>query len=573
MVVWRVRMVVMWKMPVWVVAVRMVAMRVVAMTSLQYSRHFCTPPTPYTDNKCTTQRQTGAKWRNPLRVDATDFCMARVDSSASPTAWRNDAPAAPPNIALLFLDDFGWGDLGANTGESGLTPEMDRLAADGLRWTDWHVGFSVCTPSRAALLTGRYGARTGVTSNFGPGSIYGMAATELTMADILSEAGFYEAHMIGKWHLGHNAPYHPTYRGFLSWYGLPYSGDMGCLDSTPQGCHADWNRSAGQPACPSLCPDDEGRGGCGNGGSAESGCVAIPLYDTHGRDCGGVDCAQSIVEQPFDPFGLNARYAARAAALIDAHATNRSAEEHPLFLYVAFAHTHTPLAYAQRWENRTAHGEHSSVFVSTVAEVDWAVGEIRSAADRSGESWLVWLTADNGPADLASVACDSIGSPGPFAGAWQRSEGGGGGTCKGTTWEGGHRVMGITYWPGIVAPGSVLAGLAHTLDLLPTFAALAGVDLGRYDRAYDGIDLSPALERGDTSALADRTLFHQDGNGRLNAMRVGVTAVRLIPLPAAHVCVGGGLSTWSSTWTCARVWRERRLLRQASTASTASTAC
>ena len=98
--------------------------------------------------------------------------------------------AARPNIALLFLDDHGWGDFGANTGVANLTPEMDRLAAEGVRFTDFHVAASVCTPSRAALLTGRYGGRTGVTTNFAPASIHGMATTELTIANVLSDVGY-----------------------------------------------------------------------------------------------------------------------------------------------------------------------------------------------------------------------------------------------------------------------------------------------------------------------------------------------------------------------------------------------
>jgi hypothetical protein len=265
-------------------------------------------------------------------------------------------------------------------------------------------------------------------------------------------------------HLGHNAPYHPTYRGFSSWLGLPYSGDMGCLDSTPQGCHAGWDRTIGTPACPALCPDDAGVGGCGTG-SAEGGCVAIPLYDTNGTHCAGTDCAGSIVQQPYDPFGLNSRYAARATLLIKEHAKRARAsaaaattttadgsssttttssstsstssqlankatahrelvEENPpqaaeptaeraasppppspphpspppLFMYVAFAHTHTLLAFAPRWANSTApDADHTPVFANTLAEVDWAVGEIARAADASAESWLIWTFADNGP--------------------------------------------------------------------------------------------------------------------------------------------------------------------------------
>ena len=442
-----------------------------------------------------------------------------VTAAAVTAALRPNIAAAPrPNIALLFMDDHGWGDLGANTGTPALTPEMDKLAADGLRFTDFHVAFSVCTPSRGALLTGRYGARTGITSNFGPESMHGMATGELTIANVLSSVG-YEAAMIGKWHLGHNEPHHPTYRGFSSFFGLPYSGDMGCLDDVPQGCRPEWDRSKGQPACPALCPDDGGSGGCGSrGGSAEGSCVAIPLYDTMGSDCAGRECSDSISQAPFHTHALNSAYARRARELISMH--SNSSDASPLFLYLAFAHTHTPLAYEARWENATARGDHSAVFANTLAELDWAVGQVTQAADDSGASWLLWLAADNGPADLASVACDSVGRPGPFVGAWQRTGGGGGASCKGTTWEGGHRVASIAYWRGVISPG-VVNGLVHTLDMLPTFAALAGASLEAYGRAFDGADLSALLTRGDESELHERIIFHQSDDGQLNAMRVG----------------------------------------------------
>ena len=424
-----------------------------------------------------------------------------------------------PNIAMLFLDDHGWGDLGANVGGSytSLTPELDRLAADGARLSDFHVGASVCTPSRAALLTGRYGMRTGVIKNFAPGSKYGFPETELTIADVLRDAGYSTA-MIGKWHLGHNEPHHPTYRGFDSWFGLPYSGDMGCLDTTPQSCYGGDDRTQGTPSCPALCPDDAGHGGCGvSGGTAEGGCVAIPLYDTHGRNCGGAPCSDSIVEQPYDPFMLNTRYAARAREVISMNAPPAP----PLFLYVAFAHTHTPLTYEARWNRTAGPGHHSPVFASTLAEVDWAVGEIRKAADVSGAPWLIWVSADNGPADLAMVNCDSVGDPGPYVGSWQRSGGGGGGSCKGTTWEGGHRVIGLAYWRGTIDAGRTIPDLTGTVDLLPTFAALAGAPLAKYGRAFDGIDLSPALVGAGLVEDEDRILFHPNVTGALDAMRVG----------------------------------------------------
>ncbi len=137
-----------------------------------------------------------------------------------------------PNFVILFADDIGYGDLGANKespAESD-TPFMDRLASKGTRFTDFHAGASVCTPSRAALLTGRLGKRTGIIRNFAFGSEGGLPLNETTFAETFKAAG-YQTGMIGKWHLGHNGPFLPSNRGFDFYYGIIASADMGCADS------------------------------------------------------------------------------------------------------------------------------------------------------------------------------------------------------------------------------------------------------------------------------------------------------------------------------------------------------
>jgi len=178
--------------------------------------------------------------------------------------------------------------------------------------------------------------------------------------------------MIGKWHLGHNDGFHPTYRGFQSFLGLPYSGDMGCLDNTPQGCKPSYDRSKGQPACPALCPRDAdwavARTQLWEDASELSaqGAIAIPLYDSVGRNCSGRPCGEAIVQQPFDPMTLNARYTARATELITNFSRTGAA---PFFLYMAYAHTHTPLAYSQRFSNASTRPGFYRVFGNTLAEV------------------------------------------------------------------------------------------------------------------------------------------------------------------------------------------------------------
>eukprot|EP01063_Lacrimia_lanifica_P022926 TRINITY_DN30436_c0_g1_i1.p1 TRINITY_DN30436_c0_g1~~TRINITY_DN30436_c0_g1_i1.p1 ORF type:complete len:549 (+),score=163.06 TRINITY_DN30436_c0_g1_i1:35-1681(+) len=426
------------------------------------------------------------------------------------------AAAMPPNFVILFLDDHGWGDVGCNTnGSVTETPHIDALAAEGLRFTDFHAGFSVCTASRGALLTGRTCPRTGVCGNFGPSAQYGMALQERTVADLLKTAPTpYATHMLGKWHLGHHEPYSPTYRGFDDWMGLPFSGDMGCLDSTPQGCRSSYDRTVGNPACPALCSLLP----------AHSTVVGIPRYDSAAANCTGHPCNDDIVEQPFEPKALNARYAARATSIIEEHA----ASDHPtpFLLYMAFAHTHTPLAYDEtRFGNASSRPGRAQIYGNTLAEVDDAVGQIVRAVDAAGlaQSTLILLTADNGPADLGVVPCENIGSQGPFEGAWQKSRhgGGGGGTAKTTVWEGGHRTVGLARWPGTVRPG-VSGALVSTLDFVPTLAKLAGAELPT-DRVYDGVDLGPLL-RGEKGAAGHSTLVHPIGEG---TYPLGVPAMRL----------------------------------------------
>ena len=165
-----------------------------------------------------------------------------LTSAAKPDGWETSI-AARPNILLLFADDWGWGDLGANwKATAGLTPHMDALAASGMRFTDFHAGASVCTPSRASLLTGRLGLRTGITRNFSPGSAFGLPRTELTIAALLKQQTDYHTAMIGKWHLGTTPGYAPTYHGFDEWFGLPYSDDMGCVDTA-------WPNLPVEPTC------------------------------------------------------------------------------------------------------------------------------------------------------------------------------------------------------------------------------------------------------------------------------------------------------------------------------------
>eukprot|EP00301_Raphidiophrys_heterophryoidea_P023586 c7418_g1_i1.p1 GENE.c7418_g1_i1~~c7418_g1_i1.p1 ORF type:complete len:599 (-),score=125.07 c7418_g1_i1:165-1961(-) len=479
----------------------------------------------------------------------------------------NDHPA-PTNVVILFLDDHGWSDVGCNNDTTTETPNIDELAKGGLRFTDFHAGASVCTPSRAALLTGRLGIRTGVYQNFVPFSKGGIPEGELTIADLMPTN--FETHMIGKWHLGHNAPFHPSFRGFDTWFGLPYSGDLGCLDTTPQSCKPQVDRSVGHPECPSLC-------------DKQNITVGIPLYNSTKPDCSGhASCNQDIIEQPVDETELNNRYATRAEQIIADAAGSKTS----ILLYIGFAHTHTPLTYDPRFANSSTRPGWKQIYGNTLAEVDDTVGRIHRALRDNNilNNTLLILAADNGPADLPTVDCDFIGSAEPFIGAWQaQAQGGGGGsTLKTTTWEGGHRVVSIWSWPGTITAG-VTNALGSTLDILPTILSLLSTPLPS-DRSFDGIDISSILlrkiaeedmrnllyapEKSDetnTSSkfplsfptvsssssseananpykIEGRVLFHPDANGQLTAVRIGSLKL-YFQTTGAGKCNGGKVPT------------------------------
>eukprot|EP00117_Sycon_ciliatum_P016740 scpid60333/ scgid16040/ Arylsulfatase G len=405
--------------------------------------------------------------------------------------------ASQPNFIVMFADDTGWGDLGANWPQTTDTPRLDAMAKSGTLMADWHAGASVCTPSRAALLTGRLGRRTGVIHNFNPTSRGGLPLNETTIAETLKEAG-YRTGMIGKWHLGVEGKFHPFYRGFDSYYGLPYSNDMGCTD-TPG-----FNKPMMQPCCKDsksniYSADYQRRAEAGNCSKS----LAVPLYHN-----------ATIIEQPVDLETLATRYGDRAEEFIADNSTE------PFLLYMAFAHMHVPQNHAKQFDNVSKTG---GEFGNTLRELDWTVGRVLDALEKNSKSdnTLVIFTTDNGPWE---TKCNLTGSKGPFVGEWQRTTGGGGGTGKFTTWEGGHRAPTVVHWPGHVPANRVSHALASSLDIFPTLVSMAGAKMPQ-NRMYDGLDLTDVLLNGNDSA-GHTHLFHPNSGagkqiGNLTAMRIG----------------------------------------------------
>ncbi|XP_039991308.1 arylsulfatase G isoform X1 [Xiphias gladius] len=409
-----------------------------------------------------------------------------------------DNSSERPNFIIILADDIGWGDLDANQPEekANNTPYLNLMAKQGLKLTDFHSPASTCSPSRAAILTGRYGLRNGVTHNFAVGSVAGLPLSEVTLPKLLQKVGYYTA-MIGKWHLGHNGPYGPTNRGFDYYLGIPYSNDMGCTDIPGYNL----------PQC--LPCDASGPQVFRLKRSVHEGCyskVGLPLIENN-----------SIVEQPLDLWTLTEQYKSAATRIIH----NARKRGQPYLLYIALAHMHVPLAPPLPPDAPTTahHRSDDRVYSASLREMDSLVWAIKSASDDTDKNnTLIWFTGDNGPWEKK---CQYAGSVGPFMGKWQTSRGGG--SAKQTTWEGGHRVPTVAYWPGRIPANTTNSALLSGMDIFPTLLSLAGVTPPS-DRRYDGIDATNILLHGEQTG--HEFLFHPNSGaagkfGDLQTVRTG----------------------------------------------------
>jgi arylsulfatase A len=371
------------------------------------------------------------------------------------------AESKRPNIIIILTDDMGYGDLGCYGHPSISTPNIDRMAAEGLRFTDFYAGASICTPSRAALLTGRLPIRSGMAGAPGRHVIYpnnegGMPAEEVTIPRALKSGGYASA-CIGKWHLGDKPQFMPLSCGFDYFYGLPYVNDMEAI-----------SKKARTEDLDSKHPKFEN--------------FNVPLFR-----------GTNIIERPVNQNTLTKRYTEEAIRFI------RENKKQPFFLYFAHTFPHVPLFASEKFNGKSARG----LYGDTVEEIDWSVGELLKVLreEKLEQNTFVVFTSDNGP--------------------WlnRKWNGGSAGLLrdgKGGTWEGGYRVPAIACWPGNINPVTTHE-VVSAMDLFTTALVLAGVSVPK-DRPIDCVDLSEVLFK---QGASHRDLHFYYYSNQLYAIRKG----------------------------------------------------
>jgi len=365
-----------------------------------------------------------------------------------------------PNIVIIFIDDEGYGDVGCFGATGFQTPNIDRMASQGMRFTNYYSGSAVSSPSRAALLTGCYPPRVGITQVLFPFHDFGLNPEETTIADMLKQKGYATA-AVGKWHLGHHREFLPLQQGFDEYFGLPYSNDMwpvhyNGLPVTPDNYLKEWKLN----------------------------CPPLPLIDGNEK----IEEIENLDEMD----QITTRYTERAVDFIK---RNR---KRPFFLYIPHTMAHVPLGVSEKFRGKSEQGFYGDVMM----EIDWSVGEIMKALEKYGleDNTLLIFTTDNGP-------WLNYGNHAGSAGGLKEG--------KGTPFEGGFRVPCIMKWPGVIPAGTICNKMAGSIDILPTLAAITGAQLP--SEKIDGVNILP-LMKGEPGNNPRRVYFYYSGKN-LNAVR------------------------------------------------------
>lgn len=365
-----------------------------------------------------------------------------------------------PNVVIIFMDDMGYGDPECYGGGPYHTPQINSLAAQGMRFTNFYDAQAVCSASRSALLTGCYPTRIGMSGALDHTSEIAMNPNEETIAEVLKTQG-YKTAIVGKWHLGCKPAFMPLQQGFDEFYGLPYSNDMWPVgyDGKPWKDTSFWR--AHYPP--------------------------LPLYDG--------EKVVKILNKLDDQAELTQTYTERAVKFI------RENKEHPFFLYLAHAMVHVPIGASAKFKDKSGVG----LFGDVMEEVDWSVGEVMKALKENGlaDNTIVMFSSDNGP-------WLTFGNHAGSAGGLREG--------KGTHWDGGLKVPCIIRWPGKIQPGVICNNLVTTMDILPTLANICKAKLPA--KKIDGVDVVDLLKSKPNANPRDEFIYYYDKNN-LKAVRKG----------------------------------------------------
>ena len=370
-------------------------------------------------------------------------------SSLAACGARPTAPDRPPSVVLILADDLGYGDLSIHGHPLIRTPNIDRMAREGQRWTSFYASAPMCNPSRVALLTGRMPIRIHGT---GKNSWADVPDTEITIAEMLKARG-YATGYVGKWGLSARFDYqgsHPNDQGFDDFFGLVGSNDAPLREGFERTYE--------------------------NVKHSTSDDYPISLYRQ-----------REAVETPAYQPTLTKRYTEEAVNWIQEHSGE------PFFLFLGHSMPHVPIFASPEFEGRSAAGLYGDV----IEELDASVGAVMRVLEDLGlaKNTLVWFSSDNGP---WRTYFDLGGTAGPFRDG------------KLTGWDGGMRVPGIFWWPGTIKP-SVIDGIGANVDLAATLASLTGMALPD-DRECDSLDLSETLLEGTPSPRQEWFYYGQPGN-------------------------------------------------------------
>lgn len=396
------------------------------------------------------------------------------------------AEEQPPNVVLIFADDLGYGDLGCYGATKVQTPNIDRLAAEGRRFTDAHSASAVCTPSRYALLTGQYPVRAnGGRGVWGPAPITSpliVDTAKTTIADVFKNAG-YDTGVIGKWHLGFGTGKNewkeplrpgPLELGFDYYFGMPV------VNSAPPYVYVENDRVVGSDPNDPLVY-------AGRGSKDTTPLTPIPPEAAQ-RSPNAFKGAQQA-HKLFNDYQVGTTFAKKSVEWINGR------KGKPFFLYLATTNIHHPFTPAKRFQGTSQCG----LYGDFIHELDWIVGEVMTCLEDNGvaDNTLVIFTSDNGGMfNLGGQAAFQVGhrQNGDLLG------------FKFGVWEGGHRVPMIVHWPGKVKPGTVSKQVLGNVDMLATFSALTGQKLDKAEQA-DSVNMLPAFVDDPKEQIRDHILL------------------------------------------------------------------